>query len=165
MAAAVKTNAMRALDQRGVPYEALVYSTSDEFKTAVEVASLLGLPPDQVYKTIVVLSDGGARYLVMVAAHREIDLKLLARSAEEKRLRLASLKEAESLTGLRVGCISALALLGRPFTPLLDRPAATLEHIVVSAGQRGQQIRLATTDLLAVTVARLVDATAATPAE
>jgi Cys-tRNA(Pro)/Cys-tRNA(Cys) deacylase len=184
MAPAIKTNAMRALDARGIPYEVLAYGTAEEFHTAVEVAELLGLSPDEVYKTIVVMPERGRPLLVMVAAHREIDLRVLARSLGEKPeptglprlgtpfrgyrargaggagLRVASQKEAESLTGLRVGGISALALLGRPFEALLDRPAASLERVAVSAGQRGLQLRLATADLLAVTGARLVEATA-----
>src|SRR5579859_3491114 len=156
MKPAARTQAMRVLDARGVAYDVLVYGTPDDFHTAVEVAALLGLPPDEVYKTIVVLPDSGRPLLVMLAAHREIDLRLLARSLGQKRLRLASLKDAESLTGLRVGCISPLSLLGQPFDPVLDRPATVVPRIALSAGQRGLQLRVATADVLAVTGARIV---------
>ncbi len=161
MAPLPKTNAMRALDARGIAYEVLVYGKpDDEFHTAVDVAAMLGLPPQEVYKTIVVLRDGGRPLLVMVAADREIDLRLLAHEIGAKRVYIAPRHEAERMTGLRVGCISALALLGKPFESFLDRPGESLDRIAVSAGQRGQQIRLATPDLLAVSGARVIAATA-----
>ena len=157
---APKTQAMRALDARGVPYRVLVYGTDGAFHPAVEVAALLGLPPEEVYKTIVVLPDEGKPLLVMLAAHREIDLRLLARALGRKRLRLASLNEAESLTGLKAGCISPVSLLARPFEVVLDRPGAALDHLVLSAGQRGLQLEVTTADLLALTGALVVEVTA-----
>ena len=155
-----KTNAMRALEQRKIPYEAIVYGEPTEFHTATEVAEILGQPVDAVYKTIVVLRDKGKPLLVMVAADREVDLRLLAKAIGEKRLRVATLKEAESLTGLQVGGISALALLNKGFEPLLDASARDQPTLYVSAGRRGMQIKLATGDLIKVTGAKLVTATA-----
>lgn len=154
-----KTNAMRALEQRKVPYTPVVYGDGTEFKPAVEVAELLGQPVEAVYKTIVVLRDKGKPLLVMVAADREIDLRLLAKSINEKKLRPATLKEAEALTGLQVGGISALALLNKGFEVLIDAPALQQREVYVSAGRRGMQIGLAVTDLLRVTGAKAVTAT------
>ena len=74
-------------------------------------------------------------------------------------MRMASHKEAEALTGLQVGGISALALLNRPFDVFIDRPATGLSHILVSAGKRGINLRIAVDDLIRVTRARVIEAT------
>jgi Cys-tRNA(Pro)/Cys-tRNA(Cys) deacylase len=95
----------------------------------------------------------------MVGADRELDLKKLAKAVGEKRLRMATHKEAESLTGLKVGGISALALLNKGFEVLIDQTALGLESIVVSAGQRGINLRLRVDDLIRATGAKAVEAT------
>ena len=154
-----KTNAMRLLEQRRVPYEAFTYSP--EIHAADEVARVLGFPPSEVYKTLVVLREKGKPLLVMVAGDREIELRRLAKSVGEKALRMAPHRDAERLTGLQVGGISALALLTKGFDICIDRPALGLERVLVSAGRRGVNLRLRVSDLVAVTRARPVDATAA----
>ncbi len=154
-----KTNAMRALDQRRVPYEAFPFSP--DIHSADGVAAILGVPPSTVYKTLVVLRPRGHPLLVMVAGDRELDLRLLARSLGEKTLDMATHKQAESLTGLLVGGISALALLGRGFDVCIDQPALSLEQVFVSAGQRGLNLRLSVQQLIQVTGARPVEATSA----
>lgn len=150
---------MRALDQRHVAYTPVVYGNATDFHTATEVADTVGEPYDIVYKTLVVLREKGKPLLVMIAADREVDLRLLAKSVGEKRLRMATLKEAEKLTGLQVGGISALALLGKGFDALIDAPALAHPEVYVSAGRRGTQIRLSVADLMRVTQARAVAAT------
>lgn len=97
--------------------------------------------------------------LVMAPGDRELDLKLLAKSLGEKKLRMATHKEAEKITGLQVGGISALALLNRNFAVYIDRRAAELSHVLVSAGQRGINLRLAVADLVKITNAGAVEAT------
>lgn len=157
-----KTNAMRLLDARKVAYRAKVYDASGEFHDAVEAAALIGAPAESVYKTIVVLRDtpGKTRpLLVMIPAQREVDLKGLAKEIGEKRLRVAAHKEAEQLTGLQVGGISALALLSKGFEVYLDAGAPARESIHISAGARGVDIELAVKDLIAVTRAKVVHAT------
>jgi Cys-tRNA(Pro)/Cys-tRNA(Cys) deacylase len=152
-----KTNAMRVLEGRKVRYEVLTFSP--EFHSADEVAEILGLPPDEVYKTLVVLRPKGKPMLIMVAADKELDLKKVAQAVGEKKVHMALHREAEELTGLQVGGISALALLGRPFDVFIDRPATGLSHVLVSAGQRGMDVRVAVPDLIRVTRARVIDAT------
>jgi Cys-tRNA(Pro)/Cys-tRNA(Cys) deacylase len=73
---------------------------------------------------------------------------------------MAAHKEAETLTGLQVGGISALALLNRPFDVFIDRPATQLSHVLVSAGKRGINLRLTVADLIRITRARVIEATA-----
>lgn len=153
---APRTNAMRLLDAKGVGYEVLTFSP--QIHSATGVAEALALDPATVYKTLVVQRPRGKPLLVMVAGDSAIDLKGLAASVGEKKLHMATQREAESLTGLQVGGISALALLNRGFDVCIDRAAQDLEQVLVSAGQRGINLRLATSDLVRVTRARWVNA-------
>lgn len=153
---------MRLLDSRRIRYAAKTYDESGEFHSATEVAQLIGAPAASVYKTLVVLREPpqkGKPILVMTASDSEVDLKALAKAIGEKRLRMATQREAESLTGLVVGGISALALLNRGFEICLDRAALALDRIHISAGHRGVDLELAVADLVALTRARSVDAT------
>ncbi|MGE5262247.1 MAG: YbaK/EbsC family protein [Acidobacteriota bacterium] len=161
-----KLNSMRLLESRKIPYVAKTYDTSGEFHSATDAAHLLGAPVQSVYKTLVILRElpkKGKPVLVMIASEREVDLKHLARSLHEKKLRMATQREAESLTGLQVGGISALALMNRGFEICIDEPALTLEQIHISAGQRGIDLQLAVRDLIDLTRARVVRATDPTP--
>jgi Cys-tRNA(Pro)/Cys-tRNA(Cys) deacylase len=156
----IKNNVTRLLDSRHITYTTAEYNGS-QFHSAEEVAQLIGVSVDQVYKTIVVLREDKTRkpLLVMVAANREIDLKKLAASLGEKKLRIAKHDEAEALTGLQVGGISALALLSKPFEVCLDRTALEFERIHISGGQRGLDVKISVKDLTALTKAKAVDAT------
>jgi Cys-tRNA(Pro)/Cys-tRNA(Cys) deacylase len=154
-----KTNAMRFLDAHKIPYR--VHTFSADIHSAVGVAEALDLPPDTVYKTLVVLRSPGKPMLVMIAGPHEIDLKRVAAAVGNKKVRMATQREAEALTGLLVGGISALVLLNRSFEVLIDRHALDLSHVVVSAGRRGINLRLAVSDLIRVTNARVIDATSA----
>jgi Cys-tRNA(Pro)/Cys-tRNA(Cys) deacylase len=154
-----KTNAMRALDQRRVPYTAHAFPPA--IHSADGVADALAVPASTVYKTLVAVRPRGRPLLVMVGGDRELDLRLLARSLGEKSLDMAGHDQAESLTGLQVGGISALALLGKGFDVYIDAPAPALDQVYVSAGQRGLNLHLATADLIRVTGAKVVEATSA----
>ncbi len=154
----VKTNAMRVLDQRKVAYE--VHEYSPEIHSAVEAARAMGQPIERVYKTLVVIRDLQPRtkpLLVMVPGDRELDLRVLARSTGDKKLRMATQKEAESLTGLMVGGIGALALLNRGFETWMDGAAMACERICVNAGQRGVNLELRVDDLVRITNARWIN--------
>lgn len=151
-----KLNSMRVLEVQAIPYEVFTYPTHHH--SAAEVAELAGVSPAQVYKTLVVQRESGKPLLVMIAGDRQLNLKRLAAAIGEKKLRMAPQREAERLTGLQVGGISALALLDRGFDIVLDQTATEQSHIYVSAGQRGVNLKLAVLDLLRVTGARLVHA-------
>jgi Cys-tRNA(Pro)/Cys-tRNA(Cys) deacylase len=158
----IKNNVTRLLDSRKIAYTTVEYDGA-AFHSADEVAHLIGVPVDEVYKTIVVLREdakaGKKPLLVMVAADREIDLKKLATSVGEKKLHIAKHDEAEKLTGLQVGGISAVALLSKPFEVRLDRSALDFEHIHISGGQRGLDVKIGVKDLMALTKSKTVDAT------
>ena len=160
MAGTLKTNAVRLLEARGIPHRVRVYDADGVFHSADEAAALLGVPRASVLKTLVVLRATVGRtkpLLVLVPSDRQLDLKRVGRALGEKRLRMASQREAERLTGLKVGGISALAVRAGVFEVLVDASAAHREHVHVSAGVRGVDLELAVGDLLAVTGGRLVD--------
>ncbi|MCW5889745.1 MAG: aminoacyl-tRNA deacylase [bacterium] len=153
-----RTNAMRLLDARGIAYRAVEYDAGRKFHDAVEVAALLGAPLDSVWKTLVVLrEDGGRPCLVMIPAAMHLDLKRCARAVATKAVRMASQREAEKLTGLQVGGISALMLVGKPFDVWIDDSVELLGTVHVSAGVRGLDLELRVADLLAVTGAQRAD--------
>lgn len=154
----IKTNAMRALDQRKIPYTAFTFSP--DIHSADGVAAALGLPASIVFKTLVVVRPRGHAILAIVPGDCELDLRRLARSLGEKALDMASQRQAESMTGLLVGGISALALLNKGFDVVIDSTVLGHDEILVSAGQRGINLRLRVADLMAVTGARAVDAAA-----
>lgn len=154
-----KTNAMRVLDAHHVLYEPHYYSP--DIHSADGVAEVLGARPAEVFKTLVVLPESGQGrpLLVMVPGDRELDLKVLGQQPEvgEKRLRMATQREAESCTGLLVGGISPLALLQKNFRIFIDRSAVGLERLYLSGGQRGVNLNVAVQDLLRVTHASPVN--------
>ena len=157
----VRNNVTRLLDQRKVWYEPVEYDPS-AFHSAPEVAAMVGAPAGQVFKTIVVLREerGKRALLVIVPGDREVDLKRLAAGLGEKKVRVAPQREAEALTRLQVGGISALALIGKGFDVVLDRHAEVYAQtgIYVSGGQRGLNVRIKPADLVALTGARLLEA-------
>lgn len=155
-----KLNSMRLLEQHKIPYELVEYP--DDLRDAEEIAEVLGVPPFLVYKTLVVEPEGagtpgGKPFLVMIAAHRQLDLKRLAAVAGAKKVRMAAHKDAEALTGLKVGGISALALTHKNWIVFLDQPATEHQHILISAGQRGMDLRVPTMALVGLLHARLAD--------
>jgi Cys-tRNA(Pro)/Cys-tRNA(Cys) deacylase len=152
-----KTNAMRALDARRIPYETFTYDAG--IHSADEVARLLGVPEGHVFKTLVVLAEQDRRLLVVTPGDRELDMRLVAKAVGAKSAHMALQRDAERLTGLKVGGISPLALLDKRFEVYLDAPGATLDELYINGGQRGVNLKLRVADLLAVTGARVIEAT------
>lgn len=157
----VKTNAMRMLDKHHIVYT--TYTYPETIHSAQEVAPLLGVPANYVFKTLVVLADEGRHLLIMVPGDRELDLRLVARATGAKDARMAPQHEAERLTGLKVGGISPLALLDKHFEVYLDASGTELDELFINGGQRGINLHLRTADLLAVTRARVIRATEEQP--
>ena len=154
---AEKLNSMRILDQQKVDYT--VREFPDTVHSADGVADHFGLPHEVVYKTLVAMTAAGKPLLVMVAGSRELDLKKLAKAVGEKKIQMATKKEAERLTGLQTGGISALALLHKNFPVYLDQPALELGRILVSAGKRGVNLELPVADLIRITKAKVIETT------
>ncbi len=153
---AARPLALKLLDRRRVSYEAVQFDPAA--RDALIVASLIGRPPASVYKTLVVEAPPVAEaVLVMLGADHELDLKALAAALGVKRARMASHRDAERLTGLQVGGISALALTGSRLPVILDSAARELACIFVSAGRRGWDVGMKVDDLVTLTGARWAD--------
>jgi Cys-tRNA(Pro)/Cys-tRNA(Cys) deacylase len=146
----IKNNVTRYLDSQGVIYRA--FELPAEKLGAVEAANILDIDPELVYKTIVVTREGRKKpILALVPGPNEVDLKALAHSLGEKKVHLATQKQAEQLTGLQTGGISPLALLNRGFQVVIDVSAQSLKEIYISGGQRGLNLRLSVEDLITLT--------------
>ena len=134
-------NVTRMLDSLKIPYTA--FELPPKKLGAIEVAAILEVPADLVYKTIVILREAkGKPILAVVPGPAEVDLKAVARALGEKKVFLASEREAERITGLQAGGISPLALLNKGFQVVLDVSARDHLEILISGGQRGLDIRL-----------------------
>jgi Cys-tRNA(Pro)/Cys-tRNA(Cys) deacylase len=148
----VKNNVTRMLEAKGIPFQA--FELPAKKLSGLEAAQYLGVDPESVFKTIVVTRvQKGKPILALVPAPAEVDLKALARVMGEKKVHLASQKEAEQITGLQVGGISPLALLSRGFQVVMDSSSKSLAEIYLSGGQRGINIRLSPKDLIELTQA------------
>jgi Cys-tRNA(Pro)/Cys-tRNA(Cys) deacylase len=148
-------NVTRFLDSRKIVYRA--YETPAEKLGAVETARILNVPPEVVYKTIVVTREKPKKaLLVVIPGPWSADLKLLAAALGEKKVHLPAEREAEQLTGLQAGGISPLALLNKGFQVVIDSSALGHAEIHVSGGQRGLNIKLTVNDLIKLTNARVV---------
>ena len=153
-----KTLAMRALDGMGIDYKVIVFPAT--IHDARGVAESAGLPYSQVFKTLVARSpEASARpVLILVPADCNLDLRAAAHELSRKKLQMATQAEAERSTGLKVGGISALALLHKGFQVYLDRSAESLETFVVSAGQRGLNLQMRVEDFRRATGATWIRA-------
>jgi Cys-tRNA(Pro)/Cys-tRNA(Cys) deacylase len=150
----VANNVTRMLEARKVPFEALELPVQK--LSALDVAEMLKLPPEMIFKTIVVKRDkGGKPILALVPATGEVDNKALAAALNEKKVHVTTQAEAEALTGLVAGGISPLALINKGFQVVIDNSAQELKAMLVSGGQWGLQIRIAPNDLAKLTNARL----------
>lgn len=153
-----KNNVTRYLDGQKVKYQVFTYDYDGGVHSAVEVAGAIGLPPEQVFKTLVALADDPRRkpMLVIIPGPETLDLKLLAKATNVKKTKMSTHEQAEQLTGLKTGGISPLALINKGFDVCLDERANAYESIAVSAGQRGANVLLPVKDLVRLTRARIV---------
>jgi Cys-tRNA(Pro)/Cys-tRNA(Cys) deacylase len=156
-----KNNVTRLLDSKKISYRLHLYDYDAGIESAVQVADAIGLPVAQVFKTLVTLPDQPNRkpMLVIIPGPDSLDLRAFAKAAGLKKVRMATHAEAESLTGLQTGGISALALINKGFDVYLSDQAQAFDTIAVSAGQRGANIQIGIKDLVKLTNARLVKLT------
>ena len=138
----VKTNAARLLDQAGVPYELREYTVDESDLSAPHVAEAIGMPPEQVFKTLVVRGDRTGVLLAAIPANTELDLKALAAASGNKHVELVPLKEVLALTGYIRGGVSPVGTR-KPYPLFLDETAILWAVISLSAGVRGCQMLLA----------------------
>ena len=150
---AATNNVTRMLDTRNIPYT--TFEIPAEKLSALEVSDYLHIPPEDVFKTIVLQREkNGKPILAVVPATGEVDPKKLAEFLKEKKVSVTTLREAEALTGLQAGGISPLALINKGFQVVIDKSAVEQRKILISGGQRGLQIQLTAQDLIRLINAR-----------
>lgn len=150
----MKTNAARALDTLGIKYELREYEVDPEDLSAETVAAKVGLPAEQVFKTLVARGDRTGVLMAVVPGNAELDLKALARLSGDRKVDTVPLKELQPLTGFIRGGVTAIG--GKKEYPVFaDETVELFDVISVSAGVRGTQILLAPADYLKVTKCKL----------
>jgi Cys-tRNA(Pro)/Cys-tRNA(Cys) deacylase len=149
---ASKTNAARALDALGISYELKPYDVDEDDLSAETVAAKVGLPAEQVWKTLCVRGDKRGVLLAVVPGNAELDLKALARVSGDRSIEPVALKELQGLTGYIRGGVTALACK-KPYPVFVDETLELFDVISVSAGQRGLQLFVAPADYLRATSA------------
>ena len=153
-----KTNAMRILEQKKIPYESLDYPHGNEPVDGETVARLTGSDPDKVFKTLVAVGASRMHYVFVIPVAKELDLKKAAKAVKEKSIAMIHVSEITPLTGYVRGGCSPLGMKKR-FPTVLDSTAEALETVTVSAGKIGSQIELAPSDLLQLTGGTTADLT------
>src|ERR1700761_2677848 len=152
----MKTNAVRLLETLNIPFELRTYAVDPNDLRAETVANKIGLPAEQLFKTLVVKRDRDQVYRAVVSGNAELDLKALAKLAGERKLELAPLKDVQPLTGYIRGGVTALACK-KDYPIFVDETATLFDVISISAGIRGAQILLRPDDYIKVTAAKLGD--------
>ena len=144
---ATKTNAARYLDSLGIAYELRDYAVDPEEFSAILVAEKIGLPPEQVFKTLLCVTSDREHVFAVVPGSDELDFKKLARACGARKTEMASLKEVEPLTGYVRGGVTVFGAR-KSFPVYVDETIELFDVISVSAGTRGTQLLLAPADYL-----------------
>ena len=148
----MKTNAARMLDSLAIPYEVREYEVDEDDLSAESVARKVGLPEEQVFKTLVVRGDRNGVLFAVVPGNQQLDLKALARVSGDRKIEPVPLKEVQPLTGYLRGGVTAFA--ARKSYPLFaDETIELFDVVSVSAGMRGAQLLLSPADYLRATSA------------
>ncbi len=143
-----KTNVMRVLDQKKIPYRHHCYVDTGAVAGA-EVAKILGEDPDKVFKTLVTVGASKRYYVFVVPVEKELDLKKAAKAVGEKNIEMIKSKELLPLTGYIHGGCSPIGMK-KFFTTTIDESARNFDTIMFSAGKIGYQVELSPSDLAKV---------------
>ena len=154
MAAVKKTNAVRQLESKKIPFELLEYEIDEELLSAEDAAAKTGIPEERTFKTLCCRGDKTGVMMVCVPAGRELDFKALAAASGNKSAELVHLKEVQGLTGYVRGGCSPLGTK-KKYPVIIDDSAMTFDFITVNAGHRGLLFKLAPADLVRATEAKL----------
>ena len=149
-----KTNAVRLLDQLSIRYELREYEVDPEDLAAETVAAKIGLPAQQVFKTLVARGDRNGICMAVIPGDAELDLKALAAASGDRKVQLVPVKELQALTGYVRGGVTALAAK-KDYPIYADESIELFDTVSVSAGIRGMQILLVPRDYLKATKATL----------
>lgn len=150
----IKTNAVRMVEQAKISYIIHEYDVDTAHLDALHAADGMGIPVKEVYKTIVLTGDRTGHLVACIAAHKELDLKQVAKISGNKKVELLSLDQLEPLTGYVRGGCSPIGMK-KKFPTFIEESAMQNETIRISAGKRGLQMELAPKDLQKMTEATL----------
>jgi len=142
------------LDGLGIAYSLREYEVDPDDLSAETVAAKIGMPAEQVFKTLVVRGDRGGVYLAVIPGNAELDPKALARVAGDRKVDLVPLKEVQQLTGYIRGGVTALGAK-RDFPVYADETIELFDVVSISAGARGTQILIAPADYVRAVKATL----------
>jgi Cys-tRNA(Pro)/Cys-tRNA(Cys) deacylase len=148
----MKTNAIRILDKLAVAYQLREYEVDPKDLAAETVAAKIGLPPEQVFKTLLARGDRNGPCFAVVPGNAELDYKALAKLSGDRKVELVSLKEVQPLTGYIRGGVTVLGAK-KDYPAYADETVELWDVISISAGMRGLQILIAPADYLQVTQA------------
>ena len=154
----MKTNAARILDGLGIAYRLQEYEVDPEDLRATTVAAKIGMPAEQVFKTLLCAVGGGEYVFAVVPGDAELDFKKLARAAGARKAEMAPLKEVQPLTGYIRGGVTVFGAK-KAYSAIADETIELFDEISVSAGHRGVQIVLAPADYLRAANATVADLT------
>ena len=158
MAGIQKTNAARLLDKAKIPYELVPYTVDENNLAADHVAEELGEDINQVFKTLVLHGDRSGHFVCVIPGNCEVDLKKAAKAAGAKKAEMIPMKDLLPLTGyIRGGCTSVG--MKKQFPTYFHTTALDYDHIFVSAGQRGLQLKISPRQLIDYVRAEVVDLT------
>ncbi len=151
----IKTNAMRILETKKIPYTAITYEC-DEFIDGIQIADMLGLEHEKVYKTLVTQGNSKNYYVFVIPIAEELDMKKAAKSVGEKSVAMLHVKDINAVTGyIRGGC-TAIGMK-KQYVTRIDESALSLEKIIVSGGKLGMQLELLPQDLAKAAGAEFAD--------
>jgi Cys-tRNA(Pro)/Cys-tRNA(Cys) deacylase len=151
-----KTNAARLLDRAKIPYELISYEFDEDDLSAPHVAELLNEPIEQVFKTLVLKGDKSGYFVCVIPGDSEVDLKKMAKVSGNKYCDLILQKDLLPLTGyIRGGC-SPIGMK-KHFPTYIHETCLLHDHVFVSAGQRGLQMKIRTADLVEITQAKTAE--------
>lgn len=153
---ASKTNAVRLVEQAGIPCKESWYSFDENDLSGMHAAAAIGLPPEQVFKTLVVRGPKTGIHVFCIPVCCELDLKKAAAAAGDKSIAMVPVKELLSLTGyIRGGC--SPVGMKKKYPTYFEESCFLFDEIAVSAGERGHQMILSPSHLIALTGAKIVD--------
>jgi len=150
----MKTNAVRLLDSLGVHYELCEYAVDPDDLAAESVAAKIGLPPEQVFKTLLARGDRNGPCFAVIPGNYELDLKALAKLSGDRKVELVPLKQVQPLTGYIRGGVTVLGAK-KDFPVFVDETMELWDFVSISAGVRGTQVLVAPRDYLRITNAAL----------
>jgi len=150
----MKTNAVRLLDSFGVGYELREYAVDPDDLAAESVAAKIGLPPEQVFKTLLARGDRNGPCFAVIPGNYELDLKALAKLSGDRKVELVPLKQVQPLTGYIRGGVTVLGAK-KDFPVFVDQTMELWDVVSISAGVRGTQVLVAPADYLRITNAAL----------